>query len=400
MKISIVVYDTRGGVQPMLALAVGLIKKGHEVLFCANPENEKLVTSYNCSFVTFGPNVREQMKISAATKKSPDSFFSAKGLKKEIEKQIEFLPKIIQGSNLVLASGIAFGVRSAAEIVNVPFRLVIFYPSALGPGKSGSFLERLKFNMGISMLNTLLKGTINKKRKEAGIQPINDVVKYFGGDNIIVASDVALNKVQEGVKTAYTQTGYMFLPPLQELPKEVENFISSGNPPVFISFGSNPISNPDKLTDIFENISKETNQRLIISRGWAELAKVNSSSNILYVDDMPFELLFPKMAAIIHHGGSGTMASVAKAGVPQAAFPYMFDQFENHKTIVKLGLGPQSCDFKKISASALIFAINECINNDRYRKNALEVAQELQNSNGLEKTITLIEKIDKTKTGG
>ena len=377
----------------MLALAVGLIKRGHEVLFCANPENEKLVTSYNCPFVPFGPNVKEQLKINAATKKSPDSFSSAKGLKKEIGKQVEFLPKIIQGSGLVLATGIAFGVRSAAEIAKVPFRLIIFYPSALGPGKTGSFLSRLKFNMGMNMLNKLLKNTINKKRKEAGITPIKNVVKYFGGDNIIVASDVALNSVEEGVKATYTETGYLFLAPLQELTKEVEDFIAAGKPPVFISFGSNPISNPEKLTSIFEKVSKDTNQRLIISRGWAELATFNSSTNVLYVDDVSFELIFPKMSCIIHHGGSGTMASAAKAGVPQSAFPYMFDQFENRKTIVKLALGPESCDFKKISASALTASINECVNNKKYKQTAVAMAEKLQDSNGLEKTIALIEKI-------
>jgi Glycosyl transferases, related to UDP-glucuronosyltransferase len=397
MKISIVVYDTRGGVQPMLALAVGLLKKGHDVVFCANPENEKLVTSYQCPFIPFGPNIRQQLKACAAAKKSPDSFSSAKGLKNEIAKQIELLPAIIQGSDLVLASGIVFGVRSAAEIANIPFRMVIFYPSALGPGKDGSFAERLKYKMGLTILNAFLKGTINKKRKEAGIAPLKNIVKYFGGEHIIVASDAILNQVQEGVRATYTQTGYMFLPPLQGLPDEVERFIASGNPPVFISFGSNPIADPDKLTDIFEEVSRKTNQRLIISRGWAELAHVNSSPDILYVDDMPFEMLFPKMAAVVHHGGSGTMAYVAKAGIPQVAFPYMFDQFENRKTIVTLGLGPQSCDFKKISAQVLIAVINECISNDTYRKNAFEIAQKLQDSKGLESTIALIEKMDKTK---
>ncbi len=392
MKITIFVYDTRGGVQPMLALADGLIKRGHEVLFCANPENEELVTSYNCPFLPFGPNVKEQMKINAANKKSPDSFSSAKKIKMETEKQIESLPKIIQGSDLVLATGIVFGVRSAAEIAKVPFRLIIFYPSALGPGKAGSLFSRLKFKIGMSVLNKLLKSTINRKRKEAGIAKVKNVAKYFGGNDIIVASDIVLNKVQEGVRATYKQTGYMFLPPLHELAKDVEDFIASGKPPVFISFGSNPVSNPDKLTNIFEEASKGTNQRLIISRGWSELATINSSSNILYVDDVPFELLFPKMAAIIHHGGSGTMASVAKAGVPQAAFPYMFDQFENRKTIVKLGLGPQSCDFKKISVSALIGAINDCVNNKKYKENALEIAKKLTDSKGLEKTIALIEK--------
>lgn len=86
------------------------------------------------------------------------------------------------------------------------------------------------------------------------------------------------------------------------------------------------------------------------------------------------------------------MAYAAKAGIPQAAFPYMFDQFENRRTIIKTGLGPESCDFKKISASALVAAIKECVNNSKYRDNAFDAAQKLRDSKGLEKTIRLIEK--------
>jgi UDP:flavonoid glycosyltransferase YjiC (YdhE family) len=71
----------------------------------------------------------------------------------------------------------------------------------------------------------------------------------------------------------------------------------------------------------------------------------------------------------------------------------MFDQFENRKTIFKLGLGPESCDFKKISASALIAAINECVNNKKYKETAFAMAEKLRDSKGLEKTIALIEKI-------
>src|SRR5512145_1488132 len=177
MKISIVVYGTRGDVQPMLALANAFMNKGHEILFCANPENEDLVKSYNGHFVPFGPNVKEQLKITALTKKTPDSFSSLKGLKKEIEKQISLLPEIIKGSDLVLGAGIVFGVRSATEIENIPFRLVVFYPSALGPGKDGSFLTRLKYKAGMSALNAALKGTMNKKRQKYGLPPIKNVIK-------------------------------------------------------------------------------------------------------------------------------------------------------------------------------------------------------------------------------
>ena len=68
--------------------------------------------------------------------------------------------------------------------------------------------------------------------------------------------------------------------------------------------------------------------------------------------------------------------AAARAGIPQVAFPFMADQFENRKQIVKLGLGPNACDFKKISANVLISAINECVTNDKYKKNALEISTE------------------------
>ncbi len=127
----------------------------------------------------------------------------------------------------------------------------------------------------------------------------------------------------------------------------MEEFLNSGKPPVFIGFGSNPVSRPEKYNQIFDKVSKATNQRLIVSRGWADLPE-NNTSDVLYVGEMPFESLFPRLAAIVHHGGTGTMAAAARAGIPQVAFPFMADQFENRKRIVQLGLGPNACDFKKI----------------------------------------------------
>jgi sterol 3beta-glucosyltransferase len=171
----------------------------------------------------------------------------------------------------------------------------------------------------------------------------------------------------------------------------VKVFCNSGKPPVYIGFGSNPIVGVEKYNQIFEKVRNETNQRLIISKGWADLPG-NNTADILYVDEMPFELLFPKMAAVIYHGGTGTMAAVARAGIPQAAFPFMGDQFENRKQIVKLGLGPETCDFKKMTAESISAAIKECVTNDKYRKNAAEIAQRLQNVNGVELTVQLIEK--------
>ena len=85
------------------------------------------------------------------------------------------------------------------------------------------------------------------------------------------------------------------------------------------------------------------------------------------------------------------MAEVTRAGIPQAAFPFIADQFANRDQIEKLELGPNTCDFKNITPEVISAAIMECITNDKYRKNALEISGRLKNINGIDLTVRLIE---------
>lgn len=392
MKIACVILGTRGDVQPMIALATGLISNGHEVIFCAPPENEELARRYDVNFVPFGPAIQKKvredggkMKGGVAVKISP-----VQG-KKFIADQINLLPGIIRGVDLVLGAGIVLGVQTAADIVGAPYRLVVFYPILLGTTRDDPFFNRMMFGFGRSMINLLMNGFINKHRSRYGLPPIRDAWKHWVGDHVIIACDKELNQAREGVAFPFTQTGFMMLPSKTVLPENVETFISSGKPPVYIGFGSNPVADPEKYSRIFEQVRDVTGQRLIISKGWADLPDYKAT-DILYVDEMPFDLLFPRLAAVIYHGGTGTMAAVARAGIPQAAFPFMADQFDNRKQIVKLGLGPETCDFKKISVESIASAITACVTNEKYERNARELSERLNRVNGIEITVQLIEK--------
>jgi vancomycin aglycone glucosyltransferase len=337
--------------------------------------------------------------ISAKIKGGATASPSPKEMKKETENQINLLPKILKGSDLVLGVGFVLGVHTVADILKVPYRFVIFYPALLGTSKNDPLKYRLMFGFGKSITNMVMKNFINKKRAEVGLQPIKDVWEYWMGDQVIVACDKDLNPVREGVLFNFTQTGYMLLPSQNKLPENVETFLNSGKPPVFIGFGSNPVARSEKYSEIFSEVSKSTNQRLIISKGWADLTPKNIA-DVLYVDEIPFELVFPRLALIVYHGGTGTMAAAARAGIPQVVFPFMADQFENRKQIVKLGLGPYACDFKKITEKAISSAINECTINEQYKKRAAEISQKLKDVNGLELTLAIIEDELKNKCGG
>ena len=391
MKISIIINGTRGDVQPMLALAIGLKKNGHEVVLCAPPENEEPANKYDCPFVAFGPNYKELFRQNAQMKGGATTAPSPKEMKKETENQIKKLPEIVEGSELIIGVGFVLGVHTVADLLKIPYCFVIFYPMLLGTSKEDPLFKRLLFGLGRSMTNLIMKGFINNSRSKLGLPPVKDVWKHWMGEHVIAACDKELNAVRDGVSFDFTQTGYMLLPSQNGLPEYVDSFLKSGKPPVYIGFGSNPVDRPEKFNNIFKEVSKETNQRLIISKGWANLQE-NNSTDILYVDEMPFELLFPRLAAIVYHGGTGTMAVAARAAIPQAAFPFMADQFENRKQIVKLGLGPMTCDFKKLTANAISSAIKECVNNIGFKEKAGEIAEKLKITNGLASTIDLLER--------
>lgn len=392
MKIACVILGTRGDVQPMVALATGLIKNGHEVTICAPPENEELIRRSNCQFVAFGPSVKKAVRENPQRQKGGVAAkLSLSEGKKFTGDQINLLPTIIKGADLMLGAGIVLGVHTAADVLKVPYRYVIFYPIMLGTTRDDPFKNRMMFGFGRAVINLAIRGFINKNRARYGLQPINDVWAHWLGENVIVACDRELNAARKEVSFPFTQTGFMMLPSKGDLPEEVKDFINSGKPPVYIGFGSNPIVSPEKYSLIFEEVCNATDQRLIISKGWAGMAGKNNR-DILYVDEIPFDLLFPKMAAAIYHGGTGTMAAVARAGIPQAAFPFIADQFQNRDQIVKLGLGPGTCDFRKITAESISSAIKDCITNENYRKNALEISQRLQKVDGIEMTVRLIEK--------
>jgi vancomycin aglycone glucosyltransferase len=392
MKIACVILGTRGDVQPMIALATGLMERGHEVIICAPSENEQLAKNYDCRFIPFGPEIKKSIKENPDKQKGGVAVnITPKQGKAIIGDQINLLPGKIEGVDLVLGAGIVMGVKSAADILKVPYRLVAFYPIILGTTKEDPLKNRMMFGFGRKMMNLVMKGFINKARAKHGLQPVNDTWAHWMGENVIIACDRELSPAREGTSFAFTQTGFMLLPSKKGLPENVESFLNSGKPPVYIGFGSNPITTPEKYSAMFEQVRNATNQRLIISKGWADLPVIDAPG-IMYVDEMPFDYLFPRLAAVIYHGGTGTMAAVARAGIPQAAFPFMGDQFENRRQIVKLGLGPDTCDFKKITPEAISAAINECVSDKKYLENAVDISKKLINSNGLKLTVELIEK--------
>ncbi|NVO05432.1 MAG: glycosyltransferase, partial [Rhodoferax sp.] len=107
------------------------------------------------------------------------------------------------------------------------------------------------------------------------------------------------------------------------------------------------------------------------------------------VGAVPHALLFPRVAAVVHHGGSGTLASALRAGAPQVILPLILDQYHHAHLLYRAGLVPKPVAMERITAPQLAAAVAQAL---AWPRDGLQqAAQRLQGSDGNGQTATQIE---------
>ena len=132
--------------------------------------------------------------------------------------------------------------------------------------------------------------------------------------------------------------------------------------------------------------------RAILHAGWGGLGQQDLPANIHLIEYAPYEWLFPKMAAIVHHGGSGTTAFALRAGVPSLIVPFVFDQFYWGKRVYELGVGPSPIPHKKLSADSLAAALDVALNDAQMHERAKELEEKIRKEEGGRTAVNIIKR--------
>lgn len=187
-------------------------------------------------------------------------------------------------------------------------------------------------------------------------------------------------------------TGYWFPPDSHwKPPDDLRKFIEAGPPPIFIGFGSMPMRNPGQITRLVLDAVAKLGCRTIIHSGWGGLGHKDLPSNVHMIEYAPYEWLFPRMAAIVHHGGSGTTGFALRAGIPSLIVPFAFDQFYWGNRIAKLGVGPNPVQYRTLNADRLSAALNIAINDSQMRKRAAKLGAKIGEEDGVTTAVTILE---------
>ncbi|HET7607651.1 MAG TPA: nucleotide disphospho-sugar-binding domain-containing protein, partial [Gammaproteobacteria bacterium] len=155
------------------------------------------------------------------------------------------------------------------------------------------------------------------------------------------------------------QTGAWVLADRTPLPAHLEAFLDSGDSPVFVGLGSMPAA--EDVSRPLIGAARAVGRRILVSRGWAGLDVIDEAGDCLAIGDVSHELLFPRVACVVHHGGAGTTAAAARAGVPQVVAPMFGDQPYWAGRVVELALGatvPYSAITEESLANALRRALD------------------------------------------
>jgi len=175
-------------------------------------------------------------------------------------------------------------------------------------------------------------------------------------------------------------------------PPALVNFLASGPPPVYVGFGSMTGNDPERLTRVTLEALRLSGQRAVLLSGWAGLAAGDLPPNVLRLDSAPHGWLFPRMAAIVHHGGVGTTHEALRAGRPQVIVPFFGDQPFWADRVYALGVSPPPLHQEALTAEGLAAAIGAALTEVTLRQRAAAVGAQVCAEQGVAGAVAVVER--------
>lgn len=147
---------------------------------------------------------------------------------------------------------------------------------------------------------------------------------------------------------------------------------------------------PEQLAALILEALQKSGQRGVMVTGWGGLQAEQTADNVFVLDAAPHNWLFPRMAAVVHHGGAGTTAEGLRAGIPTIVVPFVLDQPFWGARIKALGLGPDPIPQKALTADRLAEAMVTAVSNPAIKQRANSYGATIRAEDGLHNALKII----------
>ena len=346
MRVLLSTWGSRGDVEPMVALAVRLRALGTEVRVCAPPDFADLLARVDVPLVPVGQSVRALVHGA----KPPSTADAPRVAAELVAAQFDTVAAAAEGCDALVATGLMpAGERSVAEKLGIRYVYATFIPPVLPspqhsplprpgrPSPPGVTDNRVLWDVDAERVQALYGPPLNAHRAAIGLPPVDNVRDYVFTDRPWLAADPTLGPWPGSTELDVVQTGAWILPDERPLPAELVAFLDAGTPPVYVGFSS--VRAPEDIARVAIEAIRAPGRRVLVSRGWADLALIDDRDDCFDVGEVNLQALFGRVAAVVHHGGAGTTTTATRAGAPQVVVPQIADQPYWARRVAGLGIG-------------------------------------------------------------
>lgn len=389
MRVLVVADGTRGDVQPMTVLALQLLHEGQHVTFAGPPSFRAFVEGKGLVFTPLPFDTEAVVKANPKLAIGGVTGMLAGAPKLFVQTsvgQLQVLPELAKQADFILVGGVHAGVPSAAEYAGIPWRWVLYtsilYPSNAHPpltsglGKAPRIVNWLLWHLTRRYINHLFLDMLNEHRARMSLPLLEDASEHILCPHPILAMEPELAPLPPEWPEADV-IGYLDPGDGDPLPAEIEAFIERGPAPVYIGFGSMPDDDPRATTQLFVEATRRAGVRAVISRGWADFGS-DLPEHCIAVGPVSHPRLFPRMAGIVHHGGAGTTAASARAGVPQLVVPHFADQFFFGNRVSELGVGVTPLRRTQLKTATFAERLRALVSDSALRERATQLGEQIR----------------------
>jgi UDP:flavonoid glycosyltransferase YjiC (YdhE family) len=365
-------------VQPLAALGVGLQQGGHAVQLVAGDEFEGLVEAAGLSFAPLGVTLQPLMA------EHRNIFRLMKRIREAVLLACQGEPEAIVATFLgVSGCGVA---RSAG----IPFFYAMPMPGPATRAFPHPLFPALRLGGGYNALTyRLAEGQIRRAYPEAAC-----LIQEPRPTYLMCYSRHLAQPPADWPGYAHV-TGFWFNQQAADWqsPETLQEFLQGGPPPVVAGFGSTHTADPHRLAEIVTQALTRAGQRGILITGWGGLQPGSLGREFYVAESLPFEWLFPRAAAVIHHGGAGTLAAAMRAGLPSVVTPFGLGQSFWARQAHRQGVAPEPLPPHRLTAARLGAALRTALEEPHYQENAARLGALIRAEDGVGNAVRVIEDV-------
>jgi len=376
----------------MISVADALRGAGHEPLLLGSPPFARAAGDRGIAWREIGWDHRQMLADTAKLKPQEVGALTKRHRTEQTAAEIEALLEFASDADVIVGSGVPQGAQTVAEYLKIPYRYLalapVFYRSAawgdplvetIMPA-NGAFGRRLSWMLG-GFLGRTMAATVNPHRARLGLKPYRNATDaiWDRGGRPILAAHAQLTPLPADLRTRVVRCAAIRQPDGGLVSEATERYLSDGEAPIFVGFGSMLGMQPAVLESVAAGVRKTGRRAIFAGEVWDGTDVPDGS---LRCAAEPHAEIFGRLATVVSHGGAGTVAQAFWAGVPQVVVSFGGgDQPYWGRATVAAGVAPASLRLAKVEADALARALEEATAGT-YAARAQTLAADVADSDG------------------